>query len=158
MILRVRYFDKAWYDKDLYNYNHSSIHQNRLTHPKDYDFSYYFMIYKYIEVSRYKVVNSTSNKNSLVFLIEANNEVFFVDTILYNKIWPNEFNKDRSIKDSIDSIFNIEKSYNGYIYSFDSCIERVKVMGLESSSEEWLQIDKVLKRDIRINNILNNEI
>ena len=152
MIFRVKYFDKDVYDKDVYDYNHSTIHSNRLTHPKDFDFTYYFRISKDIEFSEYKVL--VNNPVDRIFLIKANNEILFVDTFLYKKIWATEFKTDKSLEDNLDIIFRIDKSYNEYIYSFDSCIERIKVMGFESSWKEWLQVDKVLKRDIKIDNIL----
>lgn len=163
MKFKVKYLDKDALEKDIYDYNNSTIHQNRLVSPKDSSWADYFRISKEIESDSYRVAyyEDNSNKglgrvslgNDYFLVIEANGELIFVDSYALIRIWSQEGQlPDGTFLERMDGIFKKGITTEN-CYSWDSAIERIKILNIHKDYK-WLEIDKVITRENKINQLL----
>lgn len=169
MVFRVKYLDKYVLQEDIDRYNEAikTTHSSRVISPLDRNWNHYFQISKDIKSDIYSIKYFEENSNvvakvltydSIVstaqILIEVCGELFFVDLFHMKQIWPNHFKENRSLLENLDSVIKEPKLYNEYLYSWDSLIDRIHILDLKGH-ESWLEINKTLNRDRKIDQLLN---
>lgn len=163
MIFRVKYIDPYQIQMDIDDYNEAvkTIHSNRLISPNDKDWGHYFKISKDISTDSYKVAyyedSTKPGKISLgtnhFLVIDINNELIFVDSYSIHRVWQQEMLTNCTFLENVDRVFRTPKLYNEYCYSWNSIIERIKILNLHRDYR-FLEIDKVLSREVKINQLL----
>lgn len=162
MNFKVKYLDKDALEKDIYDYDNSNINQNRLISPKDRSWADYFRIEKEIKSDSYKVAyhEDRSNQglgrvslgNEHFLVIEVNEELIFVDSYTLIRIWSQEGQlPSGTFLERMDAIF--KKGTTEHCYSWNSSIERIKMLNIHKDYK-WLEIDKVITRENKINQLL----
>lgn len=173
MNFKVRYLDKESLEKDIDHYNNNykpqsySPYQSRIISPYDKSWSDYFKISKNIEADDYRVAyyedTSKPGKISLghehFLVIEVNLELIFIDSYSMNYKAQITWSKDNLLGElgckfleKVDNLFK-KSTIIDYCYSWDSAIERIKILN-SYKDHKWLEIDKVIRRENRINQLL----
>jgi len=178
MVFRVKYLDKKALEDSIEQHKEDEkhIHSNRLTSPIERNFNWHFTISKDIEVDTYKVIYNDKRINGLPthLIIEAGGELIFPDAEILtmyvdksiNETWSKRFNK-KTFLEKFDILlndpkFNLENSYNEDFYSWDSIMDRIDIfektstydIGWNQGWKEVKEIDKVIQREFKINNLL----
>jgi hypothetical protein len=151
----VNYLDRDALNKDIYNY---MISTNKIISPHDRSWGDYFRIQKKIETEKYNIAyyddNSKPGKLSLgithFLVIEVGGEIVFVDSMML-MIQDGQMKGDTFLE-KIDNIFN-KGIITEHCYSWDSIIERIKILNIHKDYK-YLEIDKILKRDSKIEQLL----